>query len=121
MRLQAARKSFSAIRVVSAAQLCEEAGLRDAAAERYLALCVVPTNTPLPMSMLSRLWHVAEDEAEATAADFDAIVRLCSPLLLGLLALGSRMCQRFRLRVCAEVPLGGAGWRDSHRHCEIGS
>ena len=36
--------------------------------ERFMALAVVPVDTPLPMSMLQRLWAVATpDDAEATA------------------------------------------------------
>ena len=35
---------------------------------RYLKLAVVPDNTPLPMTMLVKLWRVSgEQDAEATA------------------------------------------------------
>jgi len=36
--------------------------------ERFLALGILPSETPLPMSMLRRLWGLASDsDAEATA------------------------------------------------------
>ena len=48
--------------------LCERAGMPEALRPRYEALSVVPPDTPLPMSMLRRLWGLASDaDAEATA------------------------------------------------------
>eukprot|EP00884_Botryococcus_braunii_P009373 jgi/Botrbrau1/18437/Bobra.0072s0025.1 len=75
-----AGRGSNAGNVLSMAQLCMEVGVRGVAAERYMALCVVPNDTPLPMSMLSRLWRTTEDDAEATASMFDekGIMRVAS-------------------------------------------
>ena len=41
----------------------------------YARLMVVPPDTPLPMTMLKKLWNLqAEDQAEATAHLFESKV-----------------------------------------------
>jgi hypothetical protein len=59
------------------ALLCQRAGLPDQLKERYGQLAVVPADTPLPMTMLKRLWGLAsESDAEATANLFESKVSL---------------------------------------------
>eukprot|EP00891_Asterochloris_glomerata_P002441 jgi/Astpho2/2441/Aster-05689 len=48
--------------------MCDQLGIPKAMRDRYLKLAVVPDNTPLPMTMLVKLWRVSgEQDAEATA------------------------------------------------------
>jgi hypothetical protein len=47
--------------------LCEQLGLTGVLKEHYLSLCIVPNDTPLPMTMLARLWRTTEEDAEASA------------------------------------------------------
>lgn len=55
--------------------LCERAGIPEDLRSLYARLMVVPPDTPLPMTMLKRLWNLpAEDKAEATAALFESKV-----------------------------------------------
>lgn len=57
------------------ALLCERVGLPESLKERYGRLGVVPPDTPLPMTMLKRLWGLAsETDAEATANLFESKV-----------------------------------------------
>ena len=63
--------------------LCERAGVPEALRPRYEALSVVPPDTPLPMSMLRRLWRLGSDtDAEATANLLESKARAPAPLLL---------------------------------------
>ena len=60
------------------AALCERAGLPNSLKDRYVALGVVPPDTPLPMNMLTRLWGLEqESDAEATANLFETKVGCC--------------------------------------------
>ena len=57
--------------------LCERAGLAEDLRSLYARLMIVPPDTPLPMTMLKRLWNLkAEDKAEATASLFEKKVWL---------------------------------------------
>ena len=57
--------------------LCERAGLSEELRSLYARLMVVPPDTPLPMTMLKRLWNLeTEDKAEATASLFEKKVWL---------------------------------------------
>jgi hypothetical protein len=48
--------------------LAERAGVPEALRPRYEALSIIPPDTPLPMTMLRRLWGLPCDtDAEATA------------------------------------------------------
>ena len=57
--------------------LCERAGLPGNLRSLYARLMVVPPDTPLPMTMLKRLWNLeAEDKADTTASLFEKKVWL---------------------------------------------
>ena len=50
------------------ASLAERAGIPEALRPRYEALSIIPPDTPLPMTLLRRLWGLAcEADAEAAA------------------------------------------------------
>lgn len=56
--------------------LCERAGIPETLKSLYARLLVVPPDTPLPMTMLKRLWNLpAEDKAGATASLMESKVR----------------------------------------------
>ena len=55
--------------------LCERAGIPETLRSLYARLMIVPPDTPLPMTMLKRLWNFpAEDKAEAMASLFESKV-----------------------------------------------
>ncbi|KAK9810336.1 hypothetical protein WJX72_008917 [[Myrmecia] bisecta] len=56
------------VQAVDIDSLCIQLGIPEALRARYVRLAVVPSDTPLPMSMLMRLWSPgSETDAEATA------------------------------------------------------
>lgn len=56
--------------------LCERAGIPETLRSLYARLMIVPPDTPLPMTMLKRLWNLpADDKAESTAALLESKVQ----------------------------------------------
>ena len=63
--------------------LCTALGVPEPMHMRYVRLAVVPSDTPLPMSMLMRLWDLgSESDAEATANMMEdrGIMRVACPV-----------------------------------------